>query len=615
MNRTRLFCFLVAVILIVPLGALPTARAQDEPPYKNPDVPIPERVEDLLGRMTLDEKIGQMTQVEKNSIYPDDIRDLGIGSILSGGGGTPTENTPAAWAAMVRGFQRYALESRLGIPLIYGVDAVHGHNNVVGATIFPHNIGLGAANDPDLMERIGRATAEEVAATGIQWNFAPVVAVPQDIRWGRTYEGYSEDTAIVSSLASAYIRGLQGDSLADPATIAATAKHYVGDGGAVWGTSTRYYIDQGETQVDEATLRAIHLPPYQAAIDAGAMVVMASFSSWDGLKLHAHAYLLNVVLKEELGFKGFVVSDWAGIYQIVPQDSYLSVVLAINAGIDMAMVPYDYATFIQIMQEAVRQGHISEDRIDDAVRRILTVKFMLGLFENPNYDGVPLESVGSDDHRALAREAVAKSLVLLKNEGAVLPLAKDTPAILVAGYSADNLGILCGGWTITWQGNVGDITPGTTILDAIRAAVSEDTEVLYDISGEFADFSGKAPIGIMVVGEPPYAEGQGDRANPAMIDLDGTILDNLRQRAEKVIVILVSGRPLIVTGQIDNMDALVAAWLPGTEGQGVADVLFGDMPFTGKLPYTWPASVEQLPQTPLPAGETPMFPLGFGLTE
>jgi beta-glucosidase len=608
------------VVANLPEPALEPTREQvaANAPYKNPELPVADRVEDLMARMTLDEKIGQMTLVEKNSINAADIATLGIGGLLSGGGGFPQPNTPQSWAEMVDGFQGQAMESRLGIPLIYGVDAVHGHNNVLGAVIFPHNIGLGAANDPALVTQIGRVTALEMIATGIYWDYAPVVAVPQDIRWGRTYEAYSENTDQVSLLATAFVNGLQGDDLSAPDTALATPKHFVGDGGAVWGSSTTgsYKIDQGVTDVDEATLRAIHLPPYQAAIDAGARSVMISYTSWGGMKMHGQQYLITDVLRGELGFDGFVVSDWAGIDQI-SSDYNAAVITAINAGVDMNMVPYNYRRFINAVLEAVENGDITEARIDEAVRNILTVKFELGLFEQPYSDPALLPLVGSDEHRAVAREAVAKSLVLLKNEGDILPLGKDLPLLLVGGEAADNIGIQSGGWTIEWQGKSGDITPGTSILQAVNASVSPETTVIYDEFGRFNDVAEDdwPFVCLAVVGELPYAEGIGDSAALRLPVKDLRVLERMTERCDQLVVVMVSGRPLIISDQIDDWDALVAAWLPGTEGQGVTDVLFGDVPFGGKLSYTWPRSVEQLPFdfTTLEAGE-PLFPYGFGLT-
>jgi beta-glucosidase len=592
----------------------PVIEAQ--PPYLDASLPARDRALDLLGRMTLEEKIGQMTLIEKGSLPLPDVTRYFIGGVLSGGGGAPSPNTTEAWAAMVDAFQEAAQATRLAIPVIYGVDAVHGHGNLKGAVIFPHNIGLGATGDADLVERIARATAAEMIATNIRWNYAPVIAVPQDIRWGRTYEGFSEDTELVTRLGVAYQQGLQGDSLADPMTVLATPKHFIGDGGTEWGTSTNpnWRIDQGDMQMDEAKVRELFLPPYQAVIDAGAQSIMVSFNSWNGVKVHGDKYLLNDILKEELGFEGFLVSDWQGIDQIHP-DFYRSVVTAINAGIDMNMVPYNYRGFIDAMSLAVEKGDISQERIDDAVLRILTVKFALGLFEQPYSDPGNFDLVGSEEHRQLAREAVAKSLVLLKNENAALPIARDTSLIFLAGEGADDIGFQSGGWTIQWQGAVGNITPGTTIKDAIEATSSG--QVQYNKFGKYdniKDADGNpavADVGIVVIAERPYAEGEGDRADLSLSKNEIELIERMRASSQKLVVIIISGRPRIITEQLDLADAWVAAWLPGTEGQGVADGLFGDTPFTGKTAFSWPASMDQVP---LGSGiGEPLFPFGFGL--
>ena len=584
-------------------------------------------LEDLISQMTLAEKIGQMTLIEKDSVSQKDIRKYCLGGILSGGGGAPRENTAENWATMVDNFQQVALESCQGIPLIYGVDAVHGHNNLYGAVIFPHNIGLGAAGDPELMTRIGQVTAKEMVATGIYWNYAPMVAVGQDLRWGRTYETYSEDSSLVSTLATAYIKGLQGADLSDETTVLATPKHFIGDGATVFGTSTyseslgggkqiKYLLDQGDAKLDEETLRSVHLPPYEAALDAGALSVMVSFSSWNGVKLHGHRYLLTEVLKGELGFKGFLVSDWQAIDQI-HQDYYEAVVTAINAGIDMNMVPFDAKRFINTLTRAVERKDIKMERIDDAVRRILEVKLALGLFQQPFANQSLLSEVGSTAHREVAQEAVSKSMVLLKNEnGSLLPLAKDLQRIHVAGQGANDLGIQSGGWTIEWQGKIGDITTGTTILEAIKQTVSSTTVVDYEATGKFE--SGEvADVCIAVISEQPYGEGRGDRSDLSLSDENRKMLQNLMSATtgnscKKLVVIMLSGRPLIVTDLIEDWDAFVAAWLPGTEGQGVADVLFGDRPFTGKLSFTWPRSMDQVPRSAV-TETSPLFPYGFGL--
>lgn len=638
MKIKSLSLFMALAILLSACGAAaPTLTPTSEPTaaasatandsylvlYKDPSQPVDARVEDLLKHMTLEEKIGQMTQVEKNSIKPGDITKYFIGSILSGGGGSPADNTPQGWYAMVKGFQDEALATPLQIPLVYGVDAVHGHGNLLDATVFPHNIGLGAANDPDLTCRIAQATAEEMLATGIPWNFAPVVAVVQDIRWGRTYEGYSESTDIVKSLGETYVRCLQTPQAGTDAQLGvlATPKHFIGDGATTWGTSKAkgYEIDQGDMQVDEATLRKLFLPPYQAAVNAGAMSIMASFSSWNGTKMHAQKVLLTDLLKGELGFKGFIVSDWKAINQIDRNDNYKSVVTAINAGIDMSMVPEDYVQFIDTMKQAVANGDIPQARVDDAVRRILRAKFELGLFEHPMPDTKYQQTVRSPEHLALAREAVSKSLVLLTNQNNALPLDKDVGTILLTGSGADNIGMQSGGWTLEWQGVDGNKTAGTSIHAALQAAVNANTKVIYDPSGSFKDQTNKADVGIVVVGEKPYAEGVGDSADLLLDYKDVSRVSAMRDHAQKVIVIILSGRPVIISGILPYSDAIVAAWWPGTEGAGITDVLFGDKPFTGKLPYTWPRSAKQLPiNVNNSAGKTgcegPLFPFGYGLT-
>jgi len=595
--------------------------------YQDLTQPIETRIDDVLVRMTLAEKIGQMTQVEKNSITPEDVTAYFIGSVLSGGGGSPPKNTVEGWSEMVDSFQRASLQTRLGIPLIYGVDAVHGHTNLKGATVFPHNIGLGAANDPELMSAIGYATAEEMLATGIHWNFAPAVSIPQDIRWGRTYEGYSEDTDLVTRLSESYLLGMQTPPRGwtqGQIYVLATPKHYIGDGGTTFGSSTAvimkpYLCDQGDTQMDEVTLRSLFLPPYTAAIEAGALSIMASFSSWNGKKLHAHRYLLADVFKDELGFKGFIVSDWEAVNQ-VSDDYYTAVVESVNAGIDMVMTPIDYKAFINALTEAVNTGNVPIERIDDAVRRILRAKFTLGLFERPYADPTLESTVGSQAHRDLARQAVRQSLVLLKNANQALPIPEDIPLIFVAGEGADNIGLQSGGWTVEWLGKSGAITPGTTILEGIQAIVSADTQVNYNPFGRFdriVDASGNpliSDIGVVVISEEPYAEGYGDQADLTLPQADVELIHRVRERCQKLIVIIISGRPLVLTDYLSEMDALIAAWLPGSEGGGVADVLFGDYPFSGKLPYTWPRSNDQLPLNVNNAQEgDALFPFGFGL--
>lgn len=579
---------------------------------------IDKRVQDLLTEMTLEEKIGQMTQVEKNSITAEDTTKYFIGSILSGGGGNPAPNNIVAWRKMVQEFMQASLETRLAIPMIYGSDAVHGHSNVVGATIFPHNIGLGASRDVDLVERIASATAKELLASNVHWDFAPAVSVPQDSRWGRFYEGFSEDTALVSELGAAFVRGLQS-KMDSGEWVLASVKHFVGDGGTEWGSrkaspglsplnwqaaSDNYKIDQGDIRVDEKTLREVHLAPYKDAIEAGAENIMVSFSSWNGLKMHAHEYLLTTVLKGEWGFKGFIISDWMAVHQL-GEDFYQALVVAINAGLDMIMVPYDYKQFINSMLDAIENDDISMERVDDAVARILRVKFMLNLFEKPMSDDSLLETVGSEEHRALAREAVQKSLVLLKNDD-TLPLSKDAH-IAIAGQAADDIGLACGGWTIDWQGSTGAITKGTTLLEGLKA----HCEVQYSAEG---DFDIRASVGIVLIGEEPYAEGVGDRADLSISEHDRNLIEKMRGQCDKLVLLIYSGRPLIITDIVEQCDAVVAAWLPGSEASTIADVLLGDVPFTGKLPCTWYASMDQLPLSKLKnSDDKPLWEFGFGL--
>ncbi|MCK2220228.1 glycoside hydrolase family 3 C-terminal domain-containing protein [Actinomadura sp. ATCC 31491] len=574
-------------------------------PYQDPALPVATRVADLMSRMSLDDKLGQMTQAERGSVSTADVTSYRLGSVLSGGGSAPSPNTAASWADMYDRFQNAALATPLGIPILYGADAVHGHNNVYGATIFPHNIGLGATRDPALAQRVGRAVAEEISGTGVDWDFAPCLCVARNDRWGRTYESFGETPDLPSSMAT-IITGLQGTALNGPASVLATAKHYVGDGGTTGG------VDQGDTQLSEADLRAIHLPPFRAAVERGVGSVMISFSSWNGSKLHGHQYLITTVLKGELGFTGFVVSDWNGIDQIdgAAGTSAADVRTAVNAGIDMVMAPTSWRQFIDLLRAEVQAGRVSQARVDDAVRRVLTKKFELGLFEKPLTDRSYTSTVGGSAHRALAREAVAKSQVVLKNSG-VLPLAPGGK-IFVAGRSADDIGLQSGGWTISWQGSAGAITPGTTILQGIRNAAGSGTTVTYSRDGSGVDGSYKAAIA--VVGETPYAEGEGDR--PGAMGLDATdlaTLSTLRAAGVPVVVVLVSGRPLDIAAQLPGWNALVAAWLPGTEGQGVADVLFGAVKPSGKLPVTWMSSASQQPIND-GDGKTPLFPLGFGLT-
>jgi len=591
-------------------GSPHPSRSGVDSTYLDASLPVGDRVENLLGQMTQEEKFGQMTQVEENSLAAGDVAGLALGSVLHGGGSITAQGDKNAWATAVSARQHEAVDStRLGIPILYGIDAVHGFGSMYGATVFPQQIALGAANDPELMTAIGRATAIETSATGIRWDFSPVLAVPSDIRWGRTYEAYSQDPARVAALGSAYIRGLQGSSLSDPTSVLATAKHFIGDGSTVLGLTSDGQVgasglDQGNAPDDPALLRDRLLPPYKAAIDAGAKSVMATFSSWGGQKVHGDAALLTDTLRGQLGFDGFVISDWGGCDQIDPKDYDASVAQCVNAGVDMVMTPYDGYAFQGALAKGVGDGTITQARIDEAVRRILAVKFEMGLFENPYPDPAALDKVASPENRALARKAVAESQVLLTNDG-TLPLSDTTPTILVTGNAADDMGRQAGGWTMSWQGDAGDAIPGTTIAQGIRDRVGKGGTVLDELPA-----SGSVDVCVAVVGEHPYAEGQGDSS--ALVLPGVEVLDTLKGRCNRTVLVVVSGRPVLITDAIPRVNAVVASWLPGTAGEGVADVLFGDQPFTGTLPVNWPRDIGQLPSVP-PGGDY-LFPMGFGLT-
>jgi beta-glucosidase len=568
--------------------------------------------------MTLEEKVGQMTQAEQLA----DVRDIQtyfLGSLLSGGSSDPKAgNSVPAWTDMYDGYQKQALQTRLKIPILYGVDAVHGHNNVLGAVVFPHNIGLGATRDPKLVEEIGRLTAEEVRATGIQWAFAPCVAVARDERWGRTYESFSEDPALVAELGAAAVRGLQGTDLKDPLRVLACAKHYVGDGGTSWNTAPHLAkqgarLDQGDTRLSEAELRRIHLAGYPAAIAAGVGSIMPSYNSWNGEKASGSKRLLTDILKTELGFEGFLISDYNALDQL-PGDRRAQVKQSINAGMDMVMVPEKYKEFYAALKDLAEKGEVPMSRIDDAVLRILRVKIAMGLMDagrSPLADRSLQARFGSPAHREVARRAVRQSLVLLKNEKKTLPLSKAAKRIVVAGKNADDIGNQCGGWTIDWQGKSGPIVPGgTTILAALKAA-AKGGEVTFSRDG--AEAAG-ADVGVVVVGEKPYAEFFGDREDLALDKDDVAAIANVKKAGIPVVVVILSGRPLILGDALAQADAVVAAWLPGTEGQGVADVLFGDYKPTGKLSFTWPRAMAQIPINVGDATYDPQFPYGFGLS-
>ncbi|MDP4093252.1 MAG: glycoside hydrolase family 3 N-terminal domain-containing protein [Bacillota bacterium] len=575
---------------------------------------IDQKVSDLLAKMTLDEKVGQMMQPTRDRLPASDIKKYFIGSVLSGGGSHPGNNTKEDWIQMCTDYQNAAKSTRLGIPIIYGIDAVHGHNTIYGAVVFPQNIGLGAAQDPELMTEIGNVTAQEMITSGVNWDFGPCIAVARDERWGRTYESYSESPDIVSSMCAPFIKALQANG------ITACAKHYVADGGAMFGVAgNKYPIDQGNAVISEDELRKIHLPGYEAAIKAGAKTIMASFSSWNGVKMHENKYLITDVLKGELGFKGFVVSDYEAVHQLKEGNLSNQVIACINSGVDMLMEPNHWKEIIGIIKDAVNSGKISKARLDDAVARILKVKFEMGLFENPLGDQkLAAGDFGEEKNREVAQKAVRESLVLLKNQKNVLPLKKNAK-IFVAGPAANNVGIQCGGWTKTWQGgmdkNGSKWMEGTTILEGFQNMAKENGGTIITDPNKAKD----ADVTVLVIGEKPYAEYEGDDSkldlyNGMALPENKKAIDEAKAAGKPIVTILISGRPRIVTNEINSWDAFVAAWLPGTEGAAITDVLYGDYDFTGKLSFTWPKSVGQLPiNVDAMNGKDPLFPFGFGL--
>ena len=582
-------------------------------------------VSQLMAKMTLEEKVGQMVQADIASIRPEDLRDYPLGSILAGGSspplGAPDRSPAGPWLATARAFNAVANEPHPGrthIPLLFGIDAVHGNSNVVGATVFPHNIGLGAMHDPALMTRIGRATAEETAAVGIDWAFGPTLTVPQDERWGRAYEGYSEDPKVVASYAGAMVEGLQGPpgkGTIQQGYVMASAKHFLGDGGTIGG------IDQGDADIPESELIRIHNAGYPPAIDAGVMSVMASFSMWQGQKMHGNKSLLTDVLKGRMGFDGFVVGDWNAHAQ-VPGCTKSDCPTAFNAGLDMAMAPDGWKELFHNTVAEVKSGKIPMARVDDAVRRILRTKVKLGLFDPARPYAGRTDLVGNPAHRAIARQAVAESLVLLKNEG-VLPL-KASAHILVAGADADDIGQAAGGWTLSWQGdgNTNADFPGGTSIYAGIAQAMKAAGGTATLSPD-GSYTTKPDVAVVVFGEQPYAEMRGDIKTLEFQAGDKEALAMLRKfkaAGIPVVSVFLSGRPLWVNPELNASDAFVAAFLPGTEGEGVADVLVGDAAgkprtdFHGTLSYSWPKTAAQFTLNPGEKDYDPLFGLGYGLT-
>ncbi|WP_350431264.1 glycoside hydrolase family 3 N-terminal domain-containing protein [Shewanella sp. H8] len=599
------------------------------------------KITELVSKMTLEQKVAQMIQPEIRDITVEDMRQYGFGSYLNGGGGYPNNDkhaTPADWIALAESFYQASIDDSIdgiNIPTMWGTDAVHGHNNVIGATLFPHNIGLGAANNPKLIEKIAAITAQEVMVTGIDWVFAPTVAVVRDDRWGRTYEGYSEDPQIVKAYAYAIVEGLQGsikaDFLSDQHVIS-TVKHFIGDGGTENG------IDQGDNLANEQDLYDIHAQGYVGGLNAGAQSVMASFNSWHGVKNHGNKYLLTDVLKDKLNFDGFVVGDWNGHGQVAGCSNE-SCAQSVNAGLDIFMVPTAaWKPLYENTIDQVNSGEISQARIDDAVSRILRVKFRAGLFDKPSPANRPLsgktELIGQASHRDVARQAVRESLVLLKNNQSLLPL-KPNAKVLVAGDAADNIGKQSGGWTITWQGtdNKNSDFPGaTSIYSGIKQVVTQGGgEAMLSVTGEFSPEQ-KPDVAIVVFGEEPYAEGNGDIDNLEYQrgdKRDLALLKKLKAQGIPVVSVFISGRPMWVNPEFNQSDAFVAAWLPGSEGQGIADVLFtkpdGSVgyDFVGKLSFSWPSTPQQT-QVNVPlvqdksvqaqADYQPLIPYGYGLS-
>lgn len=609
MRRYRYINLLLIVILI--FGSCSKKKQSTEISEFNSSIETAEiNVDTLLASMTLEEKAGQMVQGSREAVLSKEIRKLGIGSVISGGGSYPGANKPEDWIEMISRYQDAAMKSDKKIPIIYGIDAVHGLALVKDAVVFPHNIGLGAANDPGLMYKMGAAVAEEMKLIRVPWNFSPCVAVSTDPRWGRTYESYSSDPNIVTELAKAYVNGLEDHG------VMATAKHYVADGATTFGTGEgNFLIDRGDAIMTEEELRETHLMPYKELVDRGVKVIMASFSSWNGLKLHEHEYLLTDVLKNEYGFKGFIVSDWEAVARL-DGDSYREkIIKAVNAGIDMLMEPNGYKDARTAIIKAVEKGQISEERINDAIRRILTVKKDMGLFEDPYMDKVSHEvnELGSEFYRNLAKQLVEKSLVLLRNDNNLLPI-KSGQKIYVTGPAANDMGLQCGGWGLTWQGvrdnEEGKVTSGTTILEGL---VEYGKEYNYEIITE-EEQAKEADVVILVIGEVPYAEYLGDTKDMSITGAkahrDNKEAIELAKSLDKpVITLIVAGRNVIISDYIDDWDSVVMCYLPGTEGDGVASVLSGEVNFTGKLPMPYYKSVEDIGKE----GAQMLYDVGYGL--
>lgn len=608
--------------------AINPATWPKQPPVMVRDETVENRIAGLLSRMTLEEKVGQIMQADIDSVTPEKARKLHLGSILNGGNSAPGKNlrnTPDSWLALADEYWEATTDTSdggVGIPVIWGTDAMHGSSNIVGATIFPHNIGLGAANDPELIYDIGRVTALEIRVTGFDWTFAPTVAVVRNDRWGRTYESYSEDPRIVAAYAPRFVEGLQGkygteEFLGEDHTIA-TVKHFAGDGGTIDGK------DQGDNRSSEAELRDIHAAGYPPAIAAGVQTVMVSYNSFNGRKMHGLKPMLTDVLVDRMGFDGLVIGDWNGHGQ-VEGCSNKSCAAAFNAGLDMFMVPKDFKALYRKTLKQVRKGEITMERLDQAVARILRVKIRAGVLDAPKPSARKHAGdwnlLAAPEHRKLAREAVRKSLVLLKNDKDILPLAADSH-VLVAGDGANDIGKQSGGWTLSWHGTGNsnkDFPNGTSIYTGIRETVEASGG--RAVLSEKGTWQEKPDVAIVVFGEDPYAEWKGDRANVDYASNDGLrLLETFKRAGIPTVSVFISGRPLWVNPELKVSDAFVAAWLPGSEGGGVADVLFADesgqprFDFTGRLSFSWPASAIQTEVNVGDSDYNPQFAYGFGFS-
>ncbi len=594
-----------------------------------PDTPAVEaRVSSLLAQMTLDEKVGQMVMLDYGALASlDDITTYFLGALLPSGDESPADNTPQAWLDLTDSFRPKAQATRLGIPLILGIDAVHGNAKVAGATVFPHDIGLGCTRDSALVTAVEQATAEEVRALGFTMVFSPDSDVGQDERWGRTYESFGEDPTLASPMVAAAVSGYEGPLADAAASILACPKHFVGAGGTSWGTGVMGGIDQGDAQITEAEVRAVHLPPFKAAIDAGAMALMVSYSSINGTKMSASSHWLTDVLKGELVFSGFLLSDFDAIRQL-SGSSQQQAATAIDAGLDMIMMSNGYADFVSDVKALVAAGTIPMSRIDDAVTRILRAKVIAGLFDASAPDAGGLAAVGSSAHRSIARQAVRESLVLLKNDGGLLPLSKSAHVVM-AGPAASDVGVQSGGWTLGWQGVTEAASApigGTTIFAGMQAAASSPGLVTYSWDGSTVPSGTTA--GVVVLYENPYAEYEGDTNDPAFsntsmaqdpsghVIYDGLadgIVTKMAGANVPLVLVLVTGRPVRIESYLPKFAAVVAAWLPGSEGEGVADVLYGDAKFSGILSKSWPRDATTLPISSLQSGASPLFAYGTGL--